>query len=276
MNKDFQKIGPTVTMLVPYDCNNLCPFCVNKKEYRDISSFDLDRCYQSLDLMNRVFPHNDIVLTGGEPLANLETLRDILSHIEEGHHIYINTTLPVSEGSSIEKVADFLNAHADRISCVNVSRHLKHYVRECSDEIFNLLKVKTRINCVVFEDAKEEATKEKLIAFLDRFKGRDIQLRANYSLLTLENVFDKENDNLFKLISEVCEYKCDLEIEKFRTGYVFERNGSRITYHKTLPFAKIDGVIGDIIIRQTGLIYDDWNEYGAELNINDLAGIRYK
>ena len=56
----------------------------------------------------------------------------------------------------------------------------------------------------------------------------------------------------------------------------FERNGSKITYHKTLPFAKVDGVVGDIIIRQTGRIYDDWNEYGHELNINDLVTHQYK
>ena len=276
MKQDFPKIGPTVTMFVPYDCNNACPFCVNKKEYRDTSGFDLNRCYQALDLMDRIFPHNDVVLTGGEPLAELDALQDILDHIGEGHHIYINTTLPVGEGQTIEEVAAVLNRYADRISCINVSRHLKHYVKECPDEIFDLLNFRTRINCVVFEDAKDPATRDKLIACLDRFQGHEIQLRANYSYLTLENVFDTENDNLFKLISEICEYKYPLEKERFRTGYVFERNGSKITYHKTLPFAKVDGIVGDIIIRQTGRIYDDWNEYGQELNINDLVELQYK
>ncbi|MBQ6315426.1 MAG: hypothetical protein IJI11_07525, partial [Mogibacterium sp.] len=96
------------------------------------------------------------------------------------------------------------------------------------------------------------------------------------SYLTLENVFETENDNLFKLISEICDFKYALEKERFRTGYVFEREGSKITYHKTLPFAKVDGIVGDIIIRQNGRIYDDWNEYGSELNINDLVEHAYK
>lgn len=276
MKDDFPKIGPTVTMFVPYDCNNACPFCVNKQEYRDTSGFDLERCYKSLDLLHRIFPHNDIVLTGGEPLADLDALQDILCHIEDGHHIYINTTMPVSKDQTIYDVSSVLNRFSDRISCINVSRHLKHYVKESPDEIFDLLKMRVRINCVVFEDAKEDSTKEMLIAFLDRFKGHEIQLRANYSFLNLENVFDTENDNLYKLISEICEYKYDLEKERFRTGFVFERDGSKITYHKTLPFAKVDGIVGDIIIRQTGLIYDDWNEYGRELNINDLTYHKYK
>ena len=38
----------------------------------------------------------------------------------------------------------------------------------------------------------------------------------------------------------------------------------------------MDGIVGDIIIRQTGRIYDDWNEYGHELNINDLTDHKYK
>lgn len=273
---DFPKIGPTVTMFVPYDCNNACPFCVNKKEYRDTSNFDLERCYKSLDFLHRVFPYNDIVLTGGEPLADLDALQDILNHIQPGHHIYINTTLPVGEGQTIEDVANVLNKYADRISCLNVSRHLKHYVKECPDEIFDLLKFRHRINCVVFEDASEPETKDMLIKCLDRFKGHEIQLRANYSNLTLDNVFETEGDDLFDLISEICEYKSALEKERFRTGFVFERDGSTITYHKTLPFAKVDGIVGDIIIRQTGRIYDDWNEYGQEINANDLVELQYK
>ncbi|MBQ0041102.1 MAG: radical SAM protein [Clostridiales bacterium] len=274
--KDFPKIGPTVTMFVPYDCKNACPFCVNKKEYRDTSSFDLQRCYRSLDLLDRVFPHNDVVLTGGEPLADLDALQDILDHISDGHHVYINTTLPVDENQTIEEVAAILNKYKDKIDCMNVSRHLDHYVKECSDEIFDLLEFPHRINCVVFESASKPETRDRLIAVLDRFKGHEVQLRANYSYLTLDNVFDTENDHLYQLISDICEYKYDLEKERFRTGFVFEREGSKITYHKTLPFAKIDGVVGDIIIRQTGRIYDDWNEYGHELNTNDLVDLQYK
>lgn len=273
--KDFPKIGPTVTMFVPYDCNNACPFCVNKKEYADTSKFDLQRCYKSLDLLNRIFPHNDIVLTGGEPLANLDALEDILNHIQDGHHVYINTTLPIPEGKDPQEVVDVLNKYADKISCINVSRHLKHYVKECPDEVFNKLTFRHRINCVVFEDASDPQTRSKMEAFLDRFKGHEIQFRANYSNLTLDNVFESKDDSLFDLISDLCEYKYPLEIERFRTGFVFDKDGTKITYHKTLPFAKVDGIVGDIIIRQTGLIYDDWNEYGEELNANDLVELEY-
>lgn len=268
---DKIKKGQTVTMFAPYDCNNACPFCINKTDYRDTSSFDLDRCFRSLDLLNKLLPHNDIVLTGGEPLANLEVLEEILSHIDNNHHIYINTTLPVAEGSSIKDLADFLNRFAGKIDCLNVSRHLKHYVKECDDSIFDLLKVRHRINCVVFEDADEPSTETKLAGFFERFSGHEIQLRANYSYLTPENVFDTDGDRLYKLINRMCKYQYDMEKELFRTGYVFKRGNSKVTYHKTLPYSKIDGRVGDIIIRQNGLIFDDWNTYGSELNINSFT-----
>ena len=90
------KEGPTVTMFVPYDCNNSCPFCVNKEEYRNSSSFDLDRCYRSLDLLDRIFPHNDVVFTGGEPLAELEALEDIIDQRESGYPPHCGSPEPPS------------------------------------------------------------------------------------------------------------------------------------------------------------------------------------
>lgn len=34
--------GATVTVFVPYDCKNNCPFCVNKEEYADCTGFSLE------------------------------------------------------------------------------------------------------------------------------------------------------------------------------------------------------------------------------------------
>ena len=31
--------GATVTVFVPYDCKNHCPFCINKEEYADMTGF---------------------------------------------------------------------------------------------------------------------------------------------------------------------------------------------------------------------------------------------
>ena len=35
--------GATVTIFVPYDCKNHCPFCINKGEYADMTGFSLEK-----------------------------------------------------------------------------------------------------------------------------------------------------------------------------------------------------------------------------------------
>ena len=45
--------GATVTVFVPYDCRNHCPFCINKQEYADMSGFSLEKICQSIRRMER-------------------------------------------------------------------------------------------------------------------------------------------------------------------------------------------------------------------------------
>ena len=58
--------GATVTVFVPYDCKNNCPFCVNKEEYADCTGFSLEAIKKSMETMDRLTPNREIVLTGGE------------------------------------------------------------------------------------------------------------------------------------------------------------------------------------------------------------------
>ena len=73
--------GATVTVFVPYDCQNNCPFCINKKEYADCSGFSLDKILDSIRVMDSITPRCDFVFTGGEPLANLNALQRMLDTI---------------------------------------------------------------------------------------------------------------------------------------------------------------------------------------------------
>ena len=61
--------GATVTVFVPYDCHNNCPFCINKKEYADCSGFSLEKIIESIRTMDSITPYCDFVFTGGEPLV---------------------------------------------------------------------------------------------------------------------------------------------------------------------------------------------------------------
>ena len=40
--------GATVTVFVPYDCRNNCPFCINKPEYADMRGFSLKKICKSI------------------------------------------------------------------------------------------------------------------------------------------------------------------------------------------------------------------------------------
>ena len=142
--------GATVTVFVPYDCENHCPFCVNKEEYADTSGFSVEKICASIGTMDAITPCCDFVFTGGEPLADLDALQKMLDCVPETHRVFINTTLPVMQRHSEEEVTAFLNRNKVKLTCVNVSRHLHKYVAEGDDAIFAKLKVPTRINCVLF------------------------------------------------------------------------------------------------------------------------------
>ena len=115
--------GATVTVFVPYDCKNHCPFCINKEEYADMTGFSLDKICESIRRMDSITPYCDFVFTGGEPFSDLEALQVMLDQVPTTHKVYINTTLPVSEHQSEDDILAFLERNKHKITCVNVSRH---------------------------------------------------------------------------------------------------------------------------------------------------------
>ena len=44
--------GATVTIFVPYDCRNHCPFCVNKQEYAHAEGFSVEAILKSIAVMD--------------------------------------------------------------------------------------------------------------------------------------------------------------------------------------------------------------------------------
>ena len=106
--------GATVTIFVPYDCNNNCPFCINKQEYADTSTFSLDAICESIRTMDEITPYCDFVFTGGEPLANLHSLQKMLDCIPTTHKVYINTTFPVQRCHSAAEMLEFVEKNKDK------------------------------------------------------------------------------------------------------------------------------------------------------------------
>ena len=80
--------GATVTVFVPYDCKNHCPFCINKGEYADLTGFSAEKIRASIRRMDALTPYCDFVFTGGEPFAQPEDcLR--LARIAHGHGLNV-------------------------------------------------------------------------------------------------------------------------------------------------------------------------------------------
>lgn len=262
-----RKGGATVTIFVPYNCRNNCPFCINKEEYADMTGFSAEKICDSIRKMDSITPYCDFVFTGGEPFADLDALQQMLDTIPTTHKVYINTTLPVSEYQTADDIVAFTQKNKHKITCINVSRHMQHYVVESNDELLSRLAVPFRINCVLYKNypAKE------LVPYLERFHkipGASIQFRFDYTETTPENLYEEANDKILHDLKCIAPYT-GLDGCRMRCGFHFDYKGMELTYHKTLPYSTIvekdseNGVVYnilyDILIKQNGDIHSDWD-----------------
>ena len=272
--------GATVTVFVPYDCGNHCPFCINKQEYADNGSFSLPNILDSIRAVDAITPNCDFVFTGGEPLANLESLQQMLDAVPRTHRVFINTTLPVMKDYSEDEVVAFLNRNKDKITCVNVSRHLFKFVEEGNDEIFGRLEVPTRVNCVLFGSHDPE----KMLAFVRRFAPWNvpIQFRSDYTKTTPENLYEESDDEILRDLRSILTPTM-LEGCRIRCNYEFLDGDHVVSYHKTLPYSTMTetdengqtyDILYDILIKQNGDFHSDWT--GVFMDIEDYRKVIFE
>ena len=271
--------GATVTIFVPYDCQNNCPFCINKEEYQCIDGFSLEKICESIRVMNEITPYCDFVFTGGEPFSDLESLQIMLDEIPATHKVYINTTFPVFKDRSEDDMIDFVEKNKDKITCINISRHLVHYVEESRDELLARIPTGTRVNCVLFK----EYPADRLVEYVERFRKINIpvQFRYDYTETTPENLYEEENDKILADLKARFKYT-GLDGCRMRCGYHFDYKGLELTYHKTLPYSTIvetDGdttydILYDILIKQTGEIHGDWD--GKILDVEKYRNVTFE
>lgn len=271
--------GATVTVFVPYDCKNHCPFCINKQEYQNPEGFSVEKVCESIRMFHEITPKCDFVFTGGEPFSEPEALQVMMDCIPEGHRVFINTTLPVSDLFPAERIIAFTERNKDKITCINISRHMVHYVEECNDELLGSLKVPVRINCVLFKNYPHDG----MIAFANRFAkyGLPIQFRADYTITTPENLYEREGDQILADLMKNFEY-LGLDGCRIRCGYHFNNYGQHIAYHRTLPYSTmtetIDGttydILYDVLVKQTGEPHSDWT--GVPLDVEAYRHVKFE
>lgn len=186
----------------------------------------------------------------------------------EGHNhkIFINTTLP--EG---QPLVPFFNQWANVITGINVSRHIKPYVKECGDEIFDLLNIPVRINTVIYKPEEAELIKEHCLRFAFRKSIVGLQIREDYTTTTEENLFEIADDSIFATVCRTFNQNPH-DIPIFKNTFRWNCEiVPHISYHRTLPYSTIGNQVNDIIITPQGRILDDWNEYGKDLDLEAYA-----
>lgn len=186
--------------------------------------------------MDGITPRCDFVFTGGEPLADLNALQQMLDAIPPTHKIYINTTFPAQAHISFEEMLAFTERNKDKITCMNISRHLVKYVEESPDQVLGQIACPTRINCVLYK----KYPAEKLPQYVERFLpyGIPIQFRYDYTETTPENLYDQDHDPILQDLKRLFTYR-GLDGCRMRNGFHFEYKGLHMTYHKTLPYSTI-------------------------------------
>lgn len=269
VHKDRENLA--LTVFVPYDCDNACPFCTSKQEYQQKTP-DYEAVINTLKPIFKSFTAvctiKDVVFTGGEPLADLEKLREMVHLVPDVFDVYINTTLPAKNFKEFREWA----VHTPKIKGINVSRHTESYEKDCetlcdivTDDVFRDMGIPTRINCVV-DRATDRAFVE---AVTDRWQGKNVELsfRLDYRLsqtdLSLHNPYDPIpiwlSEMGFKYLSHTQCNVCDTTI--------FGRNGLKTRYHKGKMFTsrflgKLLGMdtmaVNDLIVDHTGKFKYDW------------------
>lgn len=254
-----------VTVMVPFDCPNNCPFCESKKEYaKNRPSLDgVVNAVKHIFRDNNTLDIPEVVITGGEPMANILALRKIINAIPSDKDIYINTTCI---RHNFDEFVALVNSDP-QIKGVNISRHSTTYEEDCKtlhgivpDEWLSKFEKSVRINCVI-KDRKNSFFR----SVISRWEGKGVELsfREDFNEMTEEELHNPYSHSL-PYVATVKEYLGHTFCKVCDTTSFRSHRGMVIRYHKGLKNTFINlgndkYEINDIIIRQDGQIFCDWD-----------------
>ena len=258
----FGRENLALTVFVPYDCRNKCPFCSSKETYRthrpsmDNVKYQLKRVLTEFD-----YPIKDVVFTGGEPMADVKGLKELIDLVPSQYNIYINTTFT---NRNIDEFVGFVN-ECSKIKGINISRHSETYEQECAllcdiatDDKIAMIQKPVRINCVV--------KNQDISKVIERWNGTGVHLyfRKDFNIeqdfTELHNPYDELT---MKLIADGFAFKSHTKCNVCDTT-IFEKDGQIVAYHKGQKKSSIQVgeylEINDLIIDQTGAFTFDWGK----------------
>lgn len=258
----FGRDNLALTIFVPYDCKNRCPFCSSKETYgTHRPSMDNVKYQLKRILTEFYFPIKDVVFTGGEPMADVDGLKELVDLVQTKYNIYINTTFT---NRNIDEFVWFVN-ECSKIKGINISRHSETYEQDCgllydiaTDDKIAKIQKPVRINCVV--------KNQDISKVIERWNGTGVHLyfRKDFNIeqdsAELHNPYDELT---MKLIAGGFAFKSHTQCNVCDTT-VFEKDGQIVAYHKGQKNSSIQTgehlEINDLIIDQTGAFTFDWGK----------------
>lgn len=257
------------TIYVPYDCDNNCPFCTSKIEYRQHFP-NVGRIVQALKSLVDNPLIQDIVFTGGEPLANMTILKMLVDITRnKGKNVFINTTFPKDSHNSL-----FYLLEEGNVSGINISRHESSYEQDSKlfyniapDWLISKISVPVKINAVV---TNIDSFITKLPAMINRWNKPNIRLciRHDFRTTTFTNLHTLTDDPILNYLIQNYSFElhtfCDVcDTVNFEEG---------ISYHRGMEHSSIKMgdtvIVNDIIVFPDGFIAYDWDRKP----ISDLKG----
>ena len=257
------------TIYVPYDCNNNCPFCTSKIEYKRHFP-NVGRIVKALKSLVDNPLIQDIVFTGGEPLANMTILKMLVDITKnKGKNVFINTTLPKDNYDSL-----FYLLEEGNVSGINISRHEGSYEEDSKmfyniapDWLISKISVPVKINAVV---TNADSFITKLPTIINRWNKPNIRLciRHDFRTTTFTNLHTLTDDPILNYLIQNYSFEshtfCDVcDTVNFEEG---------ISYHRGMEHSSIKMgdtvIVNDIIVFPDGFIAYDWDRKP----ISDLEG----
>lgn len=193
-----------LTVFVPFDCSNNCPFCTTKKLYKDLP--DPQTCIEEIEELltkaNTSPEIKDVVFTGGEPMGDIAVLKKFCKLVSK-KNVYINTSLIKSNFFEFVKMVN----STDNIKGVSVSRHSDNANEIPCDVVedwcLEAFEKPIRINVVIPSDYTDI---KDFIMFienvLNRWAGQNVTVnfREDFRFVTPENLHTTSNDKVLALL----------------------------------------------------------------------------
>lgn len=268
------------TVFVPWNCGYNCPFCNSKKSY-DIIPQDIEKVIKSVDFVTSSDYIEELCITGGEPLANLEYLKRIIDASKK--KVYINTSF-TKDISNNQEIIDYIN-NEKKIVGISVSRPFIPRINESPDEDLEKIHKSLKLNCYIGRSNQRTISElDKIfVNYIDRFSEllkkkpsgqMKIQFREDYRYVrsnTLRGLTTNaakalySNPRFYFIFSGGC-LACadDSFLDNNTKAFIYYHRGLNNTAIQITKKSPI--VVNDVVIYQNGEVTFDWRTEQEVLN----------